>query len=127
MYGYYLPQTTISLKSHINSQFSTGQVFSKISNNNKLMKQSHLKDIKEIIDKRRWSYLGHIPRRPSLPMSTKHENASYGEKKKGRPRKNIATIIKNDLNKKTLELGRSEKPRPEQRRLEKQNLFQNIC
>ena len=47
------------------------------------------------------SYLGHILRQPNFPMLTELENALYGEWKKGRPQKNMATVIRNDLNKRT--------------------------
>ena len=35
-------------------------------------------------------------------MSTEHKNALYGERKKGRPRTNMATVMENDLDKKRL-------------------------
>ena len=48
--------------------------------------------------------------------------------KKGRPQKNMAAVIKNDLNKKmTLEFGRSKKSGPEQRRIEKKILVSKKC
>ena len=93
--------------------------------NNELMKQSDFENIREIIDKRRWSYLGHILRRPNLPMSTELENGLYGERKKGRPRKNMATVVRNDLNKKGLEFGGSEKSGSKQKKLEKFSLQNN--
>ena len=69
---------------------------------NELMKQSDLENIREIIDKRRWSYLSHILMGQNLTMPTELGNALYGKKKKGRPRKNMATVIKYDLNKRGL-------------------------
>ena len=85
------------------------------------MKQSDFENISEIIDKQRGSYLGHILRRPNLPMSTELENALYGERKKERPRTNMTTVIRNDLKKRRLEFGENKKSGSEQKKLERQN------
>ena len=80
------------------------------------MKESDLENIKEIIQKRRWSYLGQVLRRPNLPMSTGLENALYGERKKGHSQKNMTPVIRNDLNQRTREFGESEKSGSKQKK-----------
>ena len=62
--------------------------------NNELMKQINPENIREIIGKRRRSYLGYILRRPNLPMLRGLEKRTST--------KNMATVIRNDLNKRRL-------------------------
>ena len=66
----------------------------------KLMEQSKLEELKDIIEKRSWSYLGHILRRPNLSMAKELTNAFEGQIKMGRPSKNIVTVIIEALKKK---------------------------
>ena len=65
----------------------------------------------------------HILRRP---MSTELENALDEKRKKERLRKNMASIIKNNLNKRELMLERNGKSGSKQRRLEKQNFCSKL-
>ena len=58
-------------------------------------KKTKVEDIRELIRKRRWSYPGHILRRPNLPMAIELQNALSGKKERGRPRIDMATVTKN--------------------------------
>ena len=52
--------------------------------------------MKKLIKKRRWSYHGHILRRPKLPMAIKFQNVLV-VKSRERQRMNIATVTKNAM------------------------------
>ena len=50
--------------------------------------------LRELIRKRRWSYLGHILRRQNLPLTKELQSAFSGKKQRERPRINISTLTK---------------------------------
>ena len=80
--------------------------------NEELMKQSNLEEIRGIFEKRRWSYLLHILKKTKLSMLTELDNAL----------KKHDNRHQNDLNKKELSNFKSQKPGLEHRRLGKHNI-----